>query len=275
MDAFINWFTESLPRHIGPSLELELVRYAAGTLGVFFVVWVLLSPWLKSRKIRPPTPRRRQITMELLNSFKSICVYIALDIVVFDIAEIGVFQKYNDVALYGWLWFWASIPVAIILHDAYFYWMHRAMHHPKLYKIFHLTHHRSHNPTPFTAYSFSAPEAAVQYAFVPLLLLVMPIHSVALLIVLAIMILKNAVGHCGYELFPRGFAEHPVWGQFTTVTHHDMHHERARGNYGFYFTWWDRWMGTEQADYQTRFARVTQPETQHGGGRSACSGAEC
>ncbi|MEQ1820670.1 MAG: sterol desaturase family protein, partial [Terricaulis sp.] len=204
------------------------------------------------------------IAMELLNSFKSICVYIALDIVVFDIAEIGVFQKYNDVALYGWFWFWASIPVAIILHDAYFYWMHRAMHHPKLYKIFHLTHHRSHNPTPFTAYSFAAPEAAVQYAFVPLLLLVMPIHSVALLIVLAIMILKNAVGHCGYELFPRGFAEHPFWGQFTTVTHHDMHHERARGNYGFYFTWWDRWMGTEQADYQTRFARVTQPESQHG-----------
>jgi sterol desaturase/sphingolipid hydroxylase (fatty acid hydroxylase superfamily) len=30
----------------------------------------------------------------------------------------------------------------------------------------------------------------------------------------------------------------------TTVTHHDLHHERAGGNYGFYFTFWDRTCGT-------------------------------
>ena len=48
----------------------------------------------------------------------------------------------------------------------------------------------------------------------------------------------------------------PILKQFTTVTHHDMHHESARGNYGFYFTWWDRWMGTEHKDYETRFENV-------------------
>ncbi|MEO0367877.1 MAG: sterol desaturase family protein, partial [Pseudomonadota bacterium] len=152
---------------------------------------------------------------------------------------------------------WLSIPVAILFHDTYFYWTHRAMHHKKLYKYFHLTHHRSHNPTPFTAYSFAPGEAIVEYAYVPLMMLVMPIHGAALGIVLLIMIFKNALGHCGYEIFPRGMLDHPIFKYFTSVTHHDMHHERGTGNYGFYFTWWDTWMGTEHAHYKERFDRVT------------------
>ena len=27
------------------------------------------------------------------------------------------------------------------------------------------------------------------------------------------------------------------------------HHAHNRGNYGLYFTWWDRWCGTEDAQY--------------------------
>lgn len=257
MDAILNWLINDMPANAMAGAQFEAVRYATGTLGVFFAIWIILEPLLKSRKIRKATPRRRQIQMELFNSFKTICVFVALDIVIFDIAETGVFRRYEDIAEYGVLWYWLSIPVAIILHDTYFYWAHRAMHHAKLYKRFHLTHHRSHNPTPFTAYSFAVGEAVVEYAFVPLMMLVMPIHGSALAIVLLVMIFKNASAHCGYELFPRGTTRHPVLKHFTTITHHDMHHERASGNYGFYFTWWDKLMGTEHANYEARFDAVT------------------
>jgi len=37
-----------------------------------------------------------------------------------------------------------------------------------------------------------------------------------------------------------------------------MHHEKAGGNFGFYFTCWDRWMGTEHANYAARFEEVTE-----------------
>jgi sterol desaturase/sphingolipid hydroxylase (fatty acid hydroxylase superfamily) len=40
--------------------------------------------------------------------------------------------------------------------------------------------------------------------------------------------------------------------------HHDIHHAAAQWNYGLYFTWWDRLIGTEHPDYQARFARATR-----------------
>ncbi|MBC7619778.1 MAG: hypothetical protein H7293_12485 [Candidatus Saccharibacteria bacterium] len=36
-----------------------------------------------------------------------------------------------------------------------------------------------------------------------------------------------------------------------------MHHETARGNYGLWFTWWDRLCGTENVAYVQRFDAVT------------------
>jgi len=258
METAILEFFSHLPERILLGLRFEAVRYAIGTLGVFFTIWVLLAPLLKSRRIRERRPAGSQIKMELLNSLRTICVFVALDIVVFDLADMGVFKKYDDISEYGALWYWISIPLAIILHDAYFYWTHRTMHHAKLYKRFHLTHHRSHNPTPFTAYSFAVGEAIVMYAYVPLMMLVMPIHNSALAIVLLVMIFKNAIGHCGYELFPRCTTKTPILKHMTTVTHHDMHHEKAGGNFGFYFTWWDKWMGTEHANYEERFEAATR-----------------
>ncbi|MEO0981667.1 MAG: sterol desaturase family protein [Pseudomonadota bacterium] len=241
---------------ISPGVEFELKRYAIGTLSTFLVIWVLLGRALESRKIRKPTPRARQIRRELTNSFLTVFVFVLLDAVIFDLSGFNILRKYDDIADYGWAYYWLSIPLMIVLHDAYFYWTHRMMHHPKLYCFFHMTHHRSHNPTPFTAYSFAPPEAVVNYLFVPLALMVVPLHTSALFIVLGVMIFKNAIGHCGYELMPRRWARLPVLGWMTSVTHHDMHHERANGNYGFYFTWWDRWMGTEHPDYLERFESV-------------------
>ncbi len=96
------------------------------------------------------------------------------------------------------------------------------------------------------------------YAFIPLLMFILPMHIIAISTILLVMIFRNAIGHCGYELFPRNTIKSP-WLRFnTTVTHHDMHHEKANGNYGFYFTWWDKWMGTEHADYEARFIAATE-----------------
>lgn len=260
MESLLFYITETLPMRALMGLRFEGIRYAIGTLGVFFTIWMLFAPMLRNRRIRKPMPAKRlksQIKMELINSLRTICIFIALDILIFDLAQVGVFKTYSNIGDYGWIWFAVSIPLGIILHDAYFYWAHRAMHHKKLYKLFHLTHHRSHNPTPFTAYSFAPGEAVVMYAFIPVLMLAIPMHTAAISIILLAMIFKNAIGHCGYELFPRGTTKTPILKLNTTVTHHDMHHAKASGNYGFYFTWWDKWMDTEHVDYEARFEAVT------------------
>ena len=56
----------------------------------------------------------------------------------------------------------------------------------------------------------------------------------------------------------RGMADHAIFGLLTTTTHHDLHHSGGyRYNYGLYFTWWDRMMGTEHPRYRQVFREVT------------------
>ena len=44
---------------------------------------------------------------------------------------------------------------------------------------------------------------------------------------------------------------------FSTPTNHIQHHDSFKGNYGLYFNFWDRWMGTNHPDYEKRFREVT------------------
>ena len=37
----------------------------------------------------------------------------------------------------------------------------------------------------------------------------------------------------------------------------DLHHSSGNTNFGLYFTWWDRWMGTEHPRYREEFRKVT------------------
>jgi len=37
---------------------------------------------------------------------------------------------------------------------------------------------------------------------------------------------------------------------------HNRHHETARHNFGFYFLFWDRLMGTLEPSYETRYAEA-------------------
>lgn len=258
---FITWLVSAVAERAPRSIQVEATRYIVGTIGVWLLIWVLLSRPLANRKIRKATDRRRQIKRELLYSASTIVTFMFMGVFVFEGAANGWFRFYSDIDQYGWAYLALSIGGLAIFHDAYFYWTHRAIHHPKLFKHFHAVHHRSKNPTPFTAYSFDIGEAAINFMVVPLYCLIVPTHDIATMVYLWFMITRNAIGHCGYELMPRSWLRHPVLGLSTSVTHHDMHHERMSGNYGLWFTWWDRWMGTEHKDYMARFDEVTNRTT--------------
>lgn len=267
----IDWFFDALVRHAPRSIQIETTRYLVGAIGVFLIVWIGLHRILAHRKIRNPTPRRKQIQRELYHSAITVLVFMLMNIFVYEGAASGIFKFYFEIDQYGWAYLVGSIIALAVFHDAYFYWTHRLMHHPKLFRHFHAVHHRSKNPTPFTAYSFNAAEAAVNFMVVPIFAMLVPVHGVATLIYLWFMIVRNAVGHCGYELMPASWIRHPILGQSTSVTHHDMHHEKMNGNYALYFTWWDRWMGTEHKDYLERFDAAVAKAPAHTAGQGAAS----
>lgn len=148
---FIDWFVGAVAHRAPISIKIEATRYLVGSLGVFLLIWIALHKPLAARKIRKPTPRNRQIRRELAYSALTVVIFMLMGVFVYEGAAGGFFKFYSDIGDYGWPYLLFSIGLLTLFHDAYFYWTHRIIHHPKLFRHFHAVHHRSVNPTPFTA----------------------------------------------------------------------------------------------------------------------------
>jgi sterol desaturase/sphingolipid hydroxylase (fatty acid hydroxylase superfamily) len=127
------------------------------------------------------------------------------------------------------------------------------MHHPRLFRLFHRTHHLSTNPSPWAAYSFSTWEAFVQAGIAPLAIFTLPLHPLAFSLFMLWQISFNVLGHCGFEMFPSWFVRSPLGRILNTATHHAQHHETNRANFSLYFNFWDRLLGTNHQHYAERF----------------------
>lgn len=218
------------------------------------------------RKIQQKLPSWKLIRHELSHSLLSAFVFGIVALGIYGLRLLGWSKVYLDVSDFGWAYLVGSFVLLVLLHDTYFYWVHRAMHHPKLFRIFHLVHHRSNNPTPWASLAFHPLEALVEIAIVPLLVVIIPFHPLVLVAFASWSLVWNIVGHLGYELFPAGWVDHPILQWLNTSTHHNMHHKFSKGNYGLYFNWWDHWMGTNHPEYKEQFRTIsvrTKPTTSY------------
>ena len=159
--------------------------------------------------------------------------------------EGGLTRVYTDVHALPLWYLPASVGIYLILHDTWFYWTHRAMHRPALFKAAHAVHHSSRPPTAWAAMSFHPWEALTGALVIPALTFVVPIHYAALGVVLLIMTIMGVTNHMGWEIFPRVLVHGPVGRWLITASHHELHHQRYRCNYGLYFRHWDRLCGTD------------------------------
>lgn len=239
------------------SFLFDLARYLIAASLVAALVRALRQTSWASRKIQRREASRSDFIREVSASVRTVLVYTVFAVPMVWAFQNGYLREYQGAvtppAFAGYL---AAILVA---HDTWFYWTHRAMHHPRLFKSFHRFHHQTITPTAWTAYSFAVPEAAMMFLFMPVWFSLVSTPIPVVFTFLAVMILRNAMGHAGLELHPRGWASHPVLKWITTTTHHDMHHGTSfNHNYGFYFSWWDKLMGTEHPEYVATFDRVTQ-----------------
>src|SRR5215469_3105634 len=179
--------------------SVNLRRYAIFAVGVWLVIWVALAPLLANRRIRPERPSWRQLLVEFLISLRSIAIFSTVGTLLFAMERAGLLPGPRLGASWGLPWAVAVFVLMVVAHDAYFYWTHRAMHDPRLFRAFHRRHHRSHNPSPFTAYSFDVAEATVQAGFVFVWVLVAPTPWPVVGLFMLHQIARNTLGHCGYE----------------------------------------------------------------------------
>jgi sterol desaturase/sphingolipid hydroxylase (fatty acid hydroxylase superfamily) len=239
------------------NLVLEGSRYLVCALVLWGALHVLLRRRLSHRQIAG-WPSARDVRRELTYSISTLLIFASIGAGTVAMLMTGHAQIYRSADRYGWWWLVLSLPVMLLWHDLYFYWTHRLLHTPWLFRRVHGVHHRSRNPSPWAAYAFHPVEALVNGLVTPLALCVMPLHVGVLMAFSLHQILRNAHGHASVETMPAGFVGHWFWGRFTTTTHHHLHHETASGNFGLWFTWWDRLCATERADYRARFEATTR-----------------
>lgn len=241
-------------------ISVDVKRYVVFALAVWVVLWVLLKGLLAGRKIRQDSPPPRQMVTEFLISVRSIAIFATVSVGISLMVRAGLYPMADQASHWGPVWFWASLALMILGHDTYYYWVHRAMHYPRLFRQFHRRHHRSNNPSPFTAYSFDLREAFLMVSFVMLWPLVTPTPWGVVPLFMLHQIVRNTLLHSGYELMPAKADGRPMFDWLTTTTHHDLHHSSAGSNFGLYFTWWDRLMQTENPDYHAAYARAVRRE---------------
>lgn len=247
--------------NVADSIQIELVRYLAGA-GLVVLLLAALGTRISARRIQQRRAAHADVLREMRQSAWTIVVFGFVDLLTVALIMAGVIITNDgpaDLGRTAW-----QIVALIVLHDAWFYWMHRLLHRPKLFRWTHMAHHLSRTPTPWAAYSFASAEAVTEALVIPAMFLILsrvsPVEPWAAFLFLGHQIARNALGHSGHELAWSGFTRSRWTGWLTTTTHHDLHHSEGRYNYGLYFTWWDRWLGTEHPRYHDRFeAVVTRP----------------
>lgn len=225
---------------------------------IAFVIWYVFfkNQWWH-KKIQRRLPHIHDYAREIIFSTCTILIFAAVPLLMIQNDAIRPHTTYyTSISEHGWFYFLVAFFIMLLMHDTYFYWTHRLMHHPRLFRIFHLLHHRSTNPSPWAAYAFHPLEAVVEAGIVPVFLFTIPIHTIHLPFFFLFMIVYNIYGHLGYELYPAGFSNHWLGRWINTSVSHNQHHQYFKGNFGLYFLFWDRLMGTIREDYDEKFADV-------------------
>src|SRR5271166_1308421 len=139
-----------------------------------------------------------------------------------------------------------SLVASLLLFDAWFYWLHRLIHHRLFYRRVHQWHHLTIAPVVWSNNSDRLVDNLFLQSYWLVAHLLIPIAPAALLAHKLYDQITGIIGHSGYEHGGRlCWPPSPLVG----VTHHDQHHQFFRCNYATHFSWWDRMMGTLHPDH--------------------------
>ena len=242
-------------------LFMNFIRYYP-IAGLFFFIFYIWKKDLFNRfKIQDKFPKKEKIINEIKQSAITLIVFASIGVSVFVLNKSGIMKTklyFNPNENGGIPFMILSFILITIWHETYFYWIHRLMHHKKIYPYVHQVHHQSVNPSPIAAYHFHFIESFFEAFYTIPFLLVVPMYFPVFVFHTFYAMILNIYWHLGYELFPKGFASHPIFKWISTSTHHNLHHQKFNGNYGLYFNFWDRIMGTNFSYYETYYDQIIE-----------------
>ena len=150
------------------------------------------------------------------------------------------------------VWFALGFVLLPIWNAFHFYWIHRLLHIPLIYKHVHSLHHKNINIGPWSGIAMHPVEHFLYISSMCIHWIVAshPIHLIFHVVWLGP---GAAMSHTGYENMLLKDKRRLALGTF----YHQLHHRYFECNYGNQEMPWDRWFGTfhdgsEKATLETR-----------------------
>ncbi len=215
--------------------------------GLFHILFSPIKDTWKSVYIYRNHPTRKQYVYEMGWSLITSVIFAFLAAGLLQLWADGWLPIYTEITSKDWWYMPLSIVFILFFHETMYYWMHRWMHLPRVFKYVHKVHHQSLATSSWTAFSFHPLEGFIQMAMLAIIVVLVPMHYFVLLGLLIFMTLSSIINHLGVDIYPKKgrFRKY-----FIGAKHHGMHHEEFTTNYGLYFTFWDRWMKTESTNFE-------------------------
>lgn len=232
------------------SFSVLALRYTIIAGLAFYLIQAMLLHKKEIKRLRADANSRHYMWIDIRRSLSSFFIFGALMAAIMEAQYHGYTKMYTDWNTHTGFYAAISFVLLLLIHDTYFYWMHRLLHTRILYRYIHLHHHRPTPPTPFTSFAFHPAEAVVEFIFIIPVVFLIPLHPVIIFLFANVMTAMNIWGHLGYEILPENIIKGKLGRIMNSTTHHDMHHQYNKCNYGLYFNFWDGIMRTNHMRYR-------------------------
>ncbi|KAL9596211.1 MAG: hypothetical protein Q9219_005963 [cf. Caloplaca sp. 3 TL-2023] len=237
------------------ALSLYLITWLFG-LVVYFICASLSYQFIFDHAtFTHPKYLKNQVALEIRQASFALPI-MAVFTVPFFIGEVRGYAKLYDspadapFRLYSILQF----PLFIGFTDFFIYWIHRGLHHPRIYKTLHKPHHKWIMPTPFASHAFHPLDGfaqSVPYHVYPFLF---PLNKFAYIVLFIFINIWTVFIHDGEYV-----ANSRI---LNGAACHTMHHLYFNYNYGQFTTLWDRFGGSYRKPNEELFRRESKMSKQ-------------
>ena len=217
---------------------IVVVRYLVIAAALYGLLWRRAPR--RAVRLSRRAPTAGQVRGEIALSVVSSVIYAAPAAFAMQAWKAGGTRMFSDLSPAAWPTIAAGTAACLLLHDAFYYWAHRAMHWRPVFRAFHAGHHKHPEPSPFAGFAFDPLEALLTGWFLPALVFVIPVEVHVAVVVLMLTTVTGTLNHGGWEVWPRRWVEGAFGRWLVIPSHHSQHHTRFGCNFGLYFTHWDR-----------------------------------
>lgn len=254
LDALVAAYRSPLFLSFG--VATPLVSMAAFALFAAPLTWLAAidAPALRRYRIQSRPPRAQQLVGASVKSWLVNNLYALVGNVVF--WPLLALSGIHGGPLPRWWTIVLQLLFFVYLDDFLYYWFHRTMHRPALYKRIHGWHHRIVTPWAVTGHYMHPLEYGLTGAVAVIGPLLVGAHVVTVWLWFVVRQWEAAEGHSGYD-FPWTPTHFLPFND--GAVHHDVHHARVRGNYAGYLPLWDGVFGTFARGYADELAARRAP----------------